>query len=392
MVVSPSAPAVSTIQSPDPYPVVLQVLPGLGGGGVERGTVEIAAAIAQAGGTALVASGGGHLAGSLERAGGRNILLPMASKNPWRMWRNAGALAGIIAGQHVDLVHARSRAPAWSAYWATRRTGVPFVTTYHGAYNENVPMKRHYNAVMAKGDRVIAISRFIAELIVARHGVDPARIRTIYRGVDPAIFDPSMVGPDRMMKLSRAWRLEDGQPMVLLPGRITRWKGQAVLIEALARMQTKDVCVVLVGSDQGRTKFVAELSALAERLGVAERVRMVGHCDDMPAALKLAGVVVNASTDPEAFGRVVIEAQSMACPVIATDHGGAVETVEHDVTGWRVRPGDPDHLAAALDYVLGLSDAQRAVVGAAARESVKASYTVARMQAETLDVYRELLR
>jgi glycosyltransferase involved in cell wall biosynthesis len=156
-------------------------------------------------------------------------------------------------------------------------------------------------------------------------------------------------------------------------------------------MRNRDVCAVLVGDDQGRTKYVAELTALAERLGVANRLRFVGHCDDMPAALRLADVVVNASTDPEAFGRVVIEAQSMAAMVIASDHGGAVETVEHDVTGWRVTPGDAGELAAGLDYVLGLSLEEREVIGAAARASVMQNYTTAMMQAKTLDVYRELL-
>lgn len=373
------------------YPAVLQVLPALGGGGVERGTVEIAAAIARAGGRPLVASAGGMLSAAVERAGARNYLMPLDSKNPRRIWANAASLAQLIVAERVDIVHARSRAPAWSAAIAARRTGVKFVTTYHGAYNENVWFKRRYNAVMASGDRVIAISRFIAKLIEERHQTDPAKIRIIHRGVDPAIFDPETVTPPRLMRLSRAWRLEDGQPVVLLPGRITRWKGQAVLIEALSRMANHNVCAVLVGDDQGRSKYVAELSALAEALGVANRVRIVGHCDDMPAALRLADVVVNCSTDPEAFGRVVIEAQSMAAPVIATDHGGAVETIEHDVTGWRVTPGDAGELAAGLDYVLGLSDATRAEIGQAARASVAANYTVARMQAATLDVYRELL-
>ncbi len=378
--------------SPDTaYPTVLQVLPALGGGGVERGTVEMAAAIARAGGRPLVASAGGMLSTAIERAGGRNILMPLDTKNPRKILANAGRLAQVIRDERVDIVHARSRAPAWSASIAARRSGVRFLTTYHGAYNEDVWFKRRYNAVMASGDLVIAISRFIAGLIVERHRVDPAKIRTIHRGVDPAIFDPDTVTPPRIMRLSRAWRLEDGQPVVLLPGRITRWKGQTVLIEALSRMTNTDVCAVLVGDDQGRSKYVAELTALAEQLGVANRVRIVGHCDDMPAALRLADVVVNCSTDPEAFGRVVIEAQSMAGLVIATDHGGAVETIEHDVTGWRVTPGDADELAAGLDYVLGLSDEARAEIGQAARLSVKANYTVAAMQAATLDVYRELL-
>jgi glycosyltransferase involved in cell wall biosynthesis len=289
-------------------------------------------------------------------------------------------------------VHARSRAPAWSASIAARRTGARFVTTYHGAYNEDFWFKRRYNAVMASGDRVIAISRFIARRIERLHQVPADRIRIIHRGVDAAVFDPDTVSPDRLMKLARAWRLEDGQPVLLLPGRLTRWKGQTVLIDALARMKTRDVCVVLVGSAQGRTTFEKELAQLAERRGVAQRVRMVGHCDDMPAAYKLADVVVNASTDPEAFGRVVIEAQAMACPVIATDHGGAVETVEHGVTGWRVAPGDAGELADALDVVLGLTDAQRAAIGAAARRSVELTYTVRRMQAATIAVYEELLR
>jgi glycosyltransferase involved in cell wall biosynthesis len=374
-----------------PYPVVLQVLPALGGGGVERGTVEITAAIAAAGGGALVASAGGRLAGAVERAGGRNIRLPLDTRNPWRIWRNAARLAELIRAGHVDIVHARSRAPAWSAWLAVRRTGAHFVTTYHGAYREEWPLKRHYNAVMASGERVIAISHFIAGLIRARHGVDEARIRVIPRGVDPAVFDPDAVRTERIVRLARTWRLPDGQPTVMLPGRLTRWKGQAVLIEALARMDNRDVGAVLVGAEQGRHGYAAELVALAERRGVAERLRLVGHCDDMPAALMLSDVVVNASTEPEAFGRVVIEAQAMARPIIATDHGGAVETIEHGVTGWRVPPGDADALAAALDYVLSLPQEERAALGQRARASVCSHYTVQAMQAATIEVYREVL-
>jgi glycosyltransferase involved in cell wall biosynthesis len=374
-----------------PYPVVLQVLPALDGGGVERGTVEITAAIATAGGRPLVASAGGRMAPSVERAGGRNIALGLHTKNPWRIWRNAAELQAVIRREHVDIVHARSRAPAWSAWLAARRAGVHFVTTYHAPYGEDFVGKRRYNAVMARGEIVIAISHFVAGLITARHGVDGARIRVIPRGVDPSVFDPDSVGTDRMVRLARAWRLPDGHPTIVLPGRLTRWKGQAVLIAALARMQNREACVVLVGSDQGRHRYAAELVALAERLGVASRVRLVGHCDDVPAVLKLSDVVVNASTAPEGFGRVVIEAQAMARPVIATDHGGAVETVEHGVTGWRVPPNDPATLAAALDHVLAMPQAERAALGAAARASVQAHYTVRAMQEATIGVYREVL-
>ncbi len=370
-------------------PVILQVLPALGGGGVERGTVEMAAAIVQAGGVALVASEGGRLAGEVEAVGGRNIAMPLATKNPLGIRANANRLEALIRAEGVSVVHARSRAPAWSAWQATRRTGVPFVTTYHGAYGESLPGKRRYNSVMARGDRVIAISRFVADLVMRRHHPDPAILRVIHRGVDSAVFDPQAVSDERVHRLAEAWRLPEGRPLVMLPGRLTRWKGQDVLIVALSRMARRDAVGVLVGAEQGRSRYAHGLMRLAAEFGVD--VRIVGDCDDMPAALLLADAVVNASTKPEAFGRVAIEAQAMARPVIATDHGGAVETVEHGDTGWRIPPSDPDALAAALNHVLAMSQDRLFALGARARASVCANYTVARMQAATLDVYREVL-
>jgi glycosyltransferase involved in cell wall biosynthesis len=374
-----------------PAPVVLQVLPSLVTGGVERGTVEIAAAVAAAGWGSLVASAGGPLVDAVARAGGRHLALPLAAKNPATILRNAGRLARLIRAEGVSLVHARSRAPAWSAWLAARRTGVPFVTTYHGAYGENLPFKRQYNSVMAKGAVVIAASGYIAGLVAARHGVPPGRIRVIPRGVDPAAFDPAAVPAARLAALARAWALPAGAPVVMLPGRLTGWKGQAVLIAALARLARDDAVGVLVGSDQGRAAYSAGLRRQAAALGVAERLRLVGECADMPAALGLADVVVHASTAPEAFGRVVIEAQAMARLVVASDLGGPVETVAHGVTGWRVPPGDPAALAAAIDAALGLPAGERAAIGARAREAVLARCTTAAMQAATLGVYREVL-
>jgi glycosyltransferase involved in cell wall biosynthesis len=379
------------IGNPTPSPVVLQVLPALEGGGVERGTVEIAAAIAGAGGTALVASAGGRMAPLVEHAGGRNITLPLDTRTPWSLWRNAARLAAVIRSEGVHIVHARSRAPAWSAWLAARRTGVHFVTTYHAPYGERPSLKRRYNAVMAQGEIVIAISRHIARLVVARHGVDPARIRVIPRGVDPAVFDPAAVAPERLERLDRLWRLPKGAPVILLPGRLTRWKGQEVLITALARMRRRDAVVVLVGSDQGRQRFTAGLLALAASGGVADRLRIVGHEDDMQAVLLRADIVVNASTAPEGFGRVVIEAQAMARPVIAADHGGAVETIAHGITGWLIPPAEPEALAAALDAVLDLPQARRVAMGARARAAVAAQFSAAAMQQATLEVYRDVL-
>jgi glycosyltransferase involved in cell wall biosynthesis len=372
-------------------PVVLQVLPSLVTGGVERGTVEITEAVAAAGWTALVASAGGRLVGAVEHTGGRHMTLPLDTKNPVAILRNAGRLARLIRTEGVTIVHARSRAPAWSAWLAARRTGARFVTTYHGTYNEDLPFKRRYNAVMAKGEVVIAASHFVAGLVAARHGVPPARIRVIPRGVDPAGFDPAAVDGARLARLALAWNLPDHAPVVMLPGRLTGWKGQSVLIDALARLERRDVVAVLVGSDQGRAAYTAGLRRQAEALGVAERVRLVGDCPDMPAALRLADVVVHASTQPEAFGRVVIEAQAMGRLVIAADLGGPVETVETGVTGWRVPPGDPGALAAAIGAALAMPADARQAMGARARAAVLARCTTAAMQAATMEVYREVL-
>lgn len=370
-------------------PVILQVLPALGGGGVERGTVEIAAAIAGAGWTSLVASAGGPKEAALARGGTRHVTLPLDRRTPWAIRANARSLTALIRREGVDIVHARSRAPAWSAWLACRETGARLVTTWHGIYNENLPLKRHYNAIMARGERVIAISRYVAKHLVARTGTDPSRVRVIHRGVDAAAFDPEAVQPQRIEKLARAWDLLDGQTTVMLPGRLTRWKGQGVLIAALSRLARRDIRCLLVGDPQGREGYRAELERAAAAAGIP--LTIAGHVEDMPAALMLADVVVHASTDPEAFGRVVIEAQAMGRPVIASDLGGPAETVEPGVTGWRVPPGDPAALAEAIGYVLALPAEARAELAAQTRASVLAAFTTERMQAATLDVYREVL-
>jgi len=216
-------------------PVILQVLPALVTGGVERGTVDIAAAIAEAGWTPLVASSGGPMVHELDRLKVRHIELPLASKNPLVVRENIERLIKVIADNKVDIVHARSRAPAWSASIAAARAGVHFVTTFHGTYNLGwLGLKHAYNKVMTKGERVIAISDFIARHIETVYRVDPARIRVVPRGIDLTRFDPNRVSPERIIQLAQKWRLVDGQRVVMLPGRLTRWKGQEVLIEALA--------------------------------------------------------------------------------------------------------------------------------------------------------------
>jgi glycosyltransferase involved in cell wall biosynthesis len=375
---------------PIPPPALLQVLPALRSGGVERGTLEIAEAQIAAGFRAIVASAGGEMVPALEALGARHITLPLTAKSPWAIWRNAAALAGLARAEGVALIHARSRAPAWSALIAARRLGLPFVTTYHGAYNEGVPGKRFYNSVMARGDRVIAISHFIADLIRTRHGVAEARLRVIPRGVDPRRFDPALVSPERLAALRAAWGLPEGRPIIMLPARVTRWKGQMVLVEAMARLPG-DSFALLVGDAEERPAFQAELLARIESLGLKDRVRLVGHATDMPAALLLADVVVHASTDAEAFGRTVIEAQAMARPVIASDLGAPRETVAEGITGWRIPPGDAAALADAIGKALALPSAESAALGARARAAVLSGYTTEAMQAATIAVYRELI-
>ncbi len=371
---------------------VLQILPALGAaGGVERGTVEIAGAVVQAGGRALVASAGGPLVHDLARVGAEHVELPLDSKNPLTIWRNIDRLAQVIHDEKVDIVHARSRAPAWSARAAAKRTGAHFVTTFHGTYGASNHLKRVYNSVMTRGERVIAISQFIAGHIRQLYGVPSNKIRVIHRGVDLDRFDPAKVSAQRVVNLATDWMLPDGMPVIMLPGRLTRWKGQPVVIDALGKLNRRDIRCLLVGGDQGREGYRAELESMIAARGLNEVVRLVDHCDDMPAAYMLTDVVISASTDPEAFGRVIAEAQALGRPVIATDHGGAKETVIPGVTGWLVPPGDADALAAAIEKVLSLDSAQRSTLAGKAIANVRDNFSKATMCAKTLDVYDEVL-
>ena len=377
---------------PDPKaPAVLQVLPRLETGGVERGTVDITAALTEAGRRAVVVSAGGPMVREIERAGGTHIALPVDSKNPLAIRKNVAALKEVIDTHGIGLVHARSRAPAWSAKPAAEQSGVPFVTTFHGTYNFNNPIKKKYNSVMAEGERVIAISNFIGRHVTENYGVTEDRLRIIHRGINLDAFNPDSVSAERMIQLAQTWRLPDDAPVIMLPGRLTRWKGQSVLIEAARRLARTDVRVLLVGDDQGRVAYREELESQIARIGAEGIIHLTGPCRDMAAAYMLADVVVSASTDPEAFGRVAAEAHAMGRPVIASDHGGARETVIAGETGWLVPPGDADALAQALRAALTMTGEERETVARRAIAHVRDNFTKARMCAETLAVYDELL-
>ena len=371
-------------------PTVLQILPALVAGGVERGTVDVAAALAAAGWRSLVASAGGPMARELERAGATHFTLPLASKNPFVMHANVGRLAALIRTHEVDIVHARSRAPAWSARAAAESAGVHFLTTFHNAYGGKSWLKRRYNSVMAGGELVIANSNFVADHAAAIYGIPRERLRVIHRGVDVARFDPEKISAERMARLAQEWRLLDGMPVVILPGRLSRWKGHFVLIEAMKRLNRPHVHTLIVGAGGG-PKYRAQLDGAIRRAGSNVTFRVLDECRDMPAAYMLADVVVSASTEPEGFGRVIVEAQAMGRPVVATSHGGAVETVVPGQTGWLVAPNDADALSGAIADALALDGPGRAQLAARAIAHVRANFTTAVMVARTIAVYQELL-
>ena len=384
---------------------ILQIIPELDAGGAEQSVVEIVSALVAAGARALVlAEPGGRLEPEITAAGGEVHAFPAATKNPFRMLANSAALARFARREGVDLIHARSRAPAWSALLAARRLGVPFVTTYHGAYGETNAAKRTYNSVMARGDIVIANSRYTADLISSRYATYPERIKVIHRGVDAAAFDPARVDPERVSALRSSWSVPPGHPIILQAARLTRWKGQLTLLDAVGRLRSRgalrNAVLVLAGDAQGRDTYVEELRSRLAAHGLGPHVRLPGHVpvSDMPVAYALAGATVIASTEPEAFGRTAIEAAAMGCPVVATDIGAPPETVLAQPavslvqrTGWLVPPGDPEALAAALAEVLALSTGERQELAAAARRHVLASFSTAVMQQQTLAVYDLLL-
>jgi glycosyltransferase involved in cell wall biosynthesis len=383
-------------------PTILQIIPRLDTGGAELATIEIAEAVVRAGGRAIVLTEGGRMADRVKAVGGALIDFPAATKNPVRMAANTLRLSSLIEREGVGLVHARSRAPAWSAFFAARRTGRAFVTTYHGAYAESGPLKRLYNSVMARGDMVIANSHYTAELIRARYGTHPDRIAVIPRGVDLDRFAPERIEPARVAELRRRWGVGEGQPIILQAARLTAWKGQAVLIvaagELLRQGRLGKAAVVLAGDAQGRDSYAASLRAQAEALGLGDRVRLVGHVEDIAAAYAAAHVTVVASTEPEAFGRAAAEALAVGCPVIATNIGAVPETVlaEPDVapsqsTGWLVPPGDSEALANRLHDALQLAPEARSAMAARARADAAQRFAVSAMQQKTLAVYDRLL-
>jgi len=378
--------------TPQQQPVVMQIIPELGPGGAEQGCIDIAAGLVQAGSKSIVGSHGGARVQELARAGAQHIDLPVHSKNPMTIWRNIGRLKKLIKDHKVDIVHVRSRAPAWSAYKACIGTSAKFMTTCHAPYNISGKAKRFYNSVVAKGERVIAISNHVGQYLVDNYEIHQNNIRLIHRGVNLEKFHPNHVTPAQIIQVTQEWRLPDDAAIIMLPGRLTRWKGHHILIDAIARLNRTDVFCVLIGSDQGRTEYTKELETTIEEKNLGGQIRIIDHCSEMPAAYMLANIVVSASTDPEGFGRIPIEAQAMGRPIIATDHGGAQETVRHNETGWLVPPSDPQALCEALQNALSLNEEQKNILANNAMNHIHHNFTKEKMVDETLNVYAELLQ
>ena len=382
-------------------PTILQIIPKLDTGGAEVSTLEITEALTAAGARALIASEGGRMEADIAEAGGELLKLPLSSKNPLKMRTNAKRLAELVKAEHVNLMHARSRAPAWSALLASRQTQIPFITTYHGAHTENGPLKRLYNSVMTRGRLVIANSQFTARNIQDRYRMPLERVRIILRGVSPA-FDPARISPERISAVRARWGLEPHEHAVLLAARLSPRKGQHVAIDAvsklLSRQQFNNTVAVLAGDHQGRNDYKSELEAHIRRLNLEHVVRLTGHENDMPAAFAAARIALVTSTEPEAFGRTSAEAQAVGCPVIAVNIGGTPETLraaphftDDQITGWLVEPEDSEALAAQLAHALHLSPAEHLAIGARARVHTREHFTSFGMKHQTLGVYDEIL-
>ena len=392
---------------------ILQILPALNSGGVERGTVDIAIAAAKAGYNSLVASSGGPMVAQLEAAGIKHITMPLDSKNPWRVYKNMEDLVYLIADENIDLLHARSRMPAWSAYLASKKTGCHFVTTFHGHYSNTIhikipekitekighdiefnlkfPPKKIYNSIMTKGERVIAVSQFIADHIREKYKAPLENIRVIPRGVDLNYFDPAKVTDDRVAALKEQWRITEDWPVILLPGRITRWKGQEFLLRTLTRIEKYPFYCVICGDSTGHETYYSEIMNQMMQSRLEKKVRIIGPTNDMPAAYKLASVVVSASIEPEAFGRVAAEAQAMGKPVVATNLGGSRETVVHGETGRLVDIYTTEDMAEGLKRGVMLSDTDKAGLALKNRKHIVDNFSLDTMLNKTMEVYKEVL-
>ena len=372
-------------------PTIVQILPAMVRGGVERGTVETADAIRRHGGRAVVVSCGGPMVRYLDRLGVTHHRLDVHSKNPFRWLQIRRRLKAILISEGADLVHVRSRVPAWIALPAATALGIGTISTVHGRFVTKSAFKRFYNAKLLKTDHVIAISNYVKELIASQYvGVDE-RLTVVHRGVDTDLFNPEKVNQTRIINFVDSMAIPEDAPVVMLPARATAWKGHQILLQALAKIKDQPFICLMVGAGDGKPAFVSELVRFGQQLGLEGRFRLTPIVDDMPAALMVADVVVMPSITPEPFGRVALEAQAMGRPVVAFEHGGAIESIKHGETGWLAIPRDVNSLAAAVKAALDLSPRKRKSLANAARQHIETHFSTETMCRETMKIYRRVL-
>ena len=371
---------------------IMQILPSLKQGGVEVGTIEIAAALQQAKMPNIVVSSGGPMVDKLRRLGVKHITLPVQTKNPFKIWMNARKLVKIIAANNVGLMHVRSRAPAWSVLLASRCTGVPFIATYHGVYGIKPALKKIYNRVMLKGCCVIAVSDFVKQHIMKEYGYPKNKIHVIHRGADLNRFDPKKVTQKQLDEFVEQNQIPLDKPIITLVGRLSKIKGQKELIQALKQMQHNEVTCLLIGG-KATPEYQKELAALIRTLPNEVTLKVLSVVGDkMPIVYALSDVVVSATLVPESFGRTIAEANAMNKIVVAFNHGGPTETIVDGKTGFLVPVADVDALAKALDKVLSLAPAEKKKMETAARKNTEEHFSVQKMCDQTLQLYREILK
>ena len=378
---------------------VLQVIPKLGYGGAETGCYDIAHFLPENDCGSFVATSGGELLKFVKKDKVKIFKLPVHSKNPFLIILNTLALSLYIIFFKINIIHARSRAPAWSCYFASLLTGRVFVTTFHGTYNFKSKFKKFYNSVMLKAKLTIAGSNFIFSHINENYSEylsKEKKLRVIFRGINVDYYNPKNISMLKQEKLKREWNLSSNKFTILLPGRLTYWKGQEKFIESL-NILTEDYNftnfqAIILGSDQGRKVYAKKLVNLVERYNLNKKIKFVHHCNEMPLAYSLADVVVSASTEPEAFGRVSVEAQSMGKPIVASNIGGSKETVINKKTGFLYKHDDPRELAKSLNTVIQLTQDELKSIGNEGRKNITKKFDVETMCQTNLKEYKRLIK
>jgi len=377
---------------------VLQVIPKLGYGGAETGCYDIAHYLSENNCGSFIVTSGGELLKFVDKKKVKVIRLPVHSKNPLLIFFNSLVLVGVILLNDISIVHARSRAPAWSCFLATMITGRKFVTTFHGTYNFNNNLKKFYNSVMVRSNLIIAGSNFIFSHIKDNYSkyLDvKKRLLVIFRGINVDYFDPTTKLESDEKKLLKKWEIEKDKKIILLPGRLTAWKGQEIFIEAInlvnIELGYEAFYSVILGSDQGRDMYKKKLIRLTEQYRMNKQVRFIDHCKDMALAYKVSDIVVSASIEPEAFGRVAVEAQSMEKPLIASDIGGSNETVVDEKTGFLFESGNAKSLSQKILKVLNLDETSLKSVGVEGRKNIIQKFNVEKMCFSTYSEYKRII-